>query len=552
MLKQIRIQNLALISKTEISFGPGFCAVTGETGAGKSVFLTSLKLCAGERATAQMIRNGEEKAIVEAVFQVEHLPDVLAKLESMGVDPDDGEITIQREILANGKSRARINGSQVNLADLSELGDSLVQLHGQSEQIMLRDIRTHIQMLDAFGNLLGQRESYHAAWLEWQKCLREEAELRQKAADLAQQKEFLGFQAEELSKAHIQPGEDTLLEERLAEANGVQNRRKHLDESLEILQGEHGVIGQLSQLERSLANLSAQNKGLAGFASQVGEAQILFREMSREILALGKGAPMSPAEIERDNARLALLQRLQRKYRTDLNGLIELRDRRKQELSTLDNLDASLAQLEKRSKTWRVKVDELGKQLHESRVECAKRMDQEVQSQVQSLGMSSARFHTLVESADPSPLGIDRVEFLMAPNSGEGEKPLRQAVSGGELSRVLLAFKSVMAARDLVPVLVFDEVDSGISGEIAHRIGACLQKLGESHQVLTITHLHQVASRAKAHLQVSKSETDGRTLTQISTLSDEARIREIARMLGDPNSSAVIQHARQLIEDNHA
>jgi DNA repair protein RecN (Recombination protein N) len=428
----------------------------------------------------------------------------------------------------------------------------LVQLHGQSEQIMLRDIRTHIQMLDSFGNLGDARQSYHAAWLEWQKCLREEAELRQKAADLAQQKEFLGFQAEELSKAHLQPGEDILLEERLAEANGAQNRRKHLDESLEILQGEHGVIGQLSQLERALANLSAQNKGLAGFASQVGEAQILFREMSREILALGKGAPMSPAEIERDNARLALLQRLQRKYRTDLNGLIELRDRRKQELSTLDNLDASLAQLEKRSKTWRVKVDELGKQLHESRVECAQCMDQEVQSQVQSLGMASARFHTLVESADPSPLGIDRVEFLMAPNSGEGEKPLRQAVSGGELSRVLLAFKSVMAARDLVPVLVFDEVDSGISGEIAHRIGACLQKLGESHQVLTITHLHQVASRAKAHLQVSKYETDGRTLTQISTLSGEDRIREIARMLGDPNSSAVIQHARQLIEDNHA
>lgn len=551
MLKQIRIQNLALISKAEIQFGAGFTAVTGETGAGKSVFLTSLKLCAGERATAQMIRNGEEKAMVEAVFYIQNIPDVLAKLESMGVDPEDGEITIQREILANGKSRARINGSQVSLADLSEIGDSLVQLHGQSEQVLLRDIRTHIQMLDAYGNHTSARESYHGAWQEWQKCLREESDLRQKAADLAQQKEFLGFQAEELSKAHLQAGEDTILEERLAEANGAQSRRKHLDESLEILQGEHGLIGQLSHLERSLASLTQQNKGLASFATQVAESQILFREMSREIQILGKGAPLSPAEMERDNARLALLQRLQRKYRTGLAGLIELRDRRKQELSTLDNLDASLAQLEKRTKVWRTKVDEFGTQLHQLRIQSALQMDREVQSQVQSLGMASARFHTLVEANDPSPFGLDRVEFLMAPNSGEGEKPLRQAVSGGELSRVLLAFKSVMAARDLVPVLVFDEVDSGISGEIAHRIGSCLQKLGESHQVLTITHLHQVASRASSHLQVSKTESDGRTLTQITTLSGNSRIREIARMLGDPHSEEVLQHARKLIEDNH-
>lgn len=552
MLKQIRIQNLALIPKAEINFHPGFCAVTGETGAGKSVFLTSLKLCAGERATTQMIRNGEDKAIVEALFQVSHLPDVLAKLESMGVDPDDGEITIQREILSNGKSRARINGSQVSLADLSELGDSLVQLHGQSEQILLRDIRTHIQMLDSFGNLGETRAAYQSAWQEWQKCLREESELRQQATNLAQQREFLGFQADELSKANLQGGEDLVIEERLAEANGEQSRRKHLDESLELLEGEPGIVAQVAQLERALVHLSQQNKGMSELATQVGESQILFREMTRELRALGKGSPLSPAEIERDNARIALLQRLQRKYRTDLNGLIELRERRKQELSTLDNLDSALEQIEKRAKNWRAKVEELGNHLHSVRTSTAKRMDQEVQSQVRNLGMANARFATRIEHIDPTALGTDRVEFVMAPNSGEGEKPLRQAVSGGELSRVLLAFKSVMAARDLVPVLVFDEVDSGISGEIAHRIGECLQALGATHQVLTITHLHQVASRASRQLQVSKSETDGRTVTRIEELTGTARIREIARMLGDPNSEAVLQHARQLIEDSHA
>ena len=552
MLKQIKIKNLALISECEISFEPGFCVVTGETGAGKSVFLTSLKLCAGERATTQMIRNGEEKASVEGIFDIAALPQVLAKLTAMGIDPEEGEITIQREILANGKSRARINGSIVNLTDLSEIGEQLIQLHGQSEQVLLRDIRTHIEMLDAFGGHQNEIEIYQAAWREWQRNLSEDAELRKRASELAQQKEFLHFQADELTKAHLIAGEDTELEAKLSAATGAESERKLIAESIELLDGDAGINERFSSLEHALANLAGNNKSIAEFAAQLKDSSITLRELSRELATLRRAQPLSQAEIERHNTRIALLQKLQRKYRTTLDGLIELRDRRKQELATLDNLDDELILLQKRVQEWHERTIAAGQALHALRIKSASRMDTEVQVRIRELGMGKATFCTQIEAVAPTPAGIDRVEFLMAPNAGEGRKPLRQAVSGGELSRVLLAFKSVMAARDLIPVLIFDEVDSGISGEIAHRIGECLRGLGQSHQVLTITHLHQVACRAERQLRVTKTEQGGRTFTHITSLDSQARILEIARMLGDPKSETVLHHAKQILENPHS
>jgi DNA repair protein RecN (Recombination protein N) len=551
MLKQIRISNLALIQDADISFEPGFTAVTGETGAGKSVFLTSLKLCAGERATAQMIRNGEEKALVEAIFAVNHLPAVLAKLESMGIDTDDGEIAIQREILASGKSRARINGALVNISDLSALGDMLIQLHGQSEQVLLRDVRTHVDLLDAYGDHAKALQSYQLAWKDWQRSLQEEGDLRKKASELSQQKEFLQFQSEELTKANLVAGEDAALEARLSESEGQEQKRRYIDQSLDLLDGDEGMLDKLSSLQKAIGSLAAQSKAIAALAPQIEESEIIFRELLRELRGTGKSEGPSAAEIEKINGRMAQFQKLQRKYHTDLSGLIELRDRRRKELSTLENLDDELSLLERRVKEGHKKVLETAKVLHDLRIASALRMDTAVQSQIRELGMAKATFSTAMEPSEPTPSGQDRVEFMMAPNAGEGKKSLRLAVSGGELSRVLLAFKSVLATRDLIPVLVFDEVDSGISGEIAHRIGTCLHELGKSHQVLTITHLHQVASRANAQFSVSKHELESRTHTQITPLHGTTRIQEIARMLGDPKSEAVLLHARKLLEEKH-
>jgi len=550
MLKSIRIQNLALIQEADIQFEPGFCAVTGETGAGKSVFLTSLKLCTGERATAQMVRHGADKASVEGIFLVQYLPSVCQKLQEMDIELDDGEITIQREIFANGKNRARINGTQVTMADLAQIGEQLLQLHGQSEQILLRDTRTHGHMLDDFGNHNEALLRYQGAWSEWQKSAAEELELRKRATELAAQKDFLQFQEEELRKAHLVAGEDEALSLRLQEASGIETRRKQIDQSLDLLDGAEGIVSKIAALQKNLQGLQ-NHASIAEFLAPLNDADISLHELERALRSLSKAQPLSPAEIERDNSRIALLQRLQRKYRTDLAGLLELRDRRAFELSTLNNLDDELIRLAKRVEKWRAASEEAGLALRTLRQASARKMDRAVEEQIHTLGMAKATFQTRMTPCEPNQFGMDAIEFMIAPNAGEGLKTLRQAVSGGELSRVLLAFKSVLAARDRIPVLVFDEVDSGISGEIAHRIGACLAELGKSHQVLTITHLHQVASRAQNQLFVVKHEIEGRTFTEVKPLDPAHRIQEIARMLGDPHSPAVREHARQLLQETH-
>lgn len=545
MLKLIRIQNLALIESAEIAFPAGFTAVTGETGAGKSVFLTSLRLCAGAKGTAQMVRLGCEKATVECLFQIDQLPVVVSMLAEWGIDADDGEIIIQRELQSNGKSRARINGSLVSLGDLSQLGDQLLQLHGQSEQVLLRDVRLHLEMLDAFADHSSLLNQWQEAWKAFQNLLHEEKNLRNKAQELAQQKEFIQFQKDELEKAHLVSDEDTQIEERLRIASGSVTKRKHIEESLLLLDGSAGLLSQFSQLEKHLAHLFAKDEE---WLKQCENSSIVLAELARTLKSLDKGSGLSPAELERDNARLAALQKLQRKYRTTLAGLIELRDRRKQELSTLDNLDGELLDLEKKLTHAKRQCENIAAELHTKRVIAAQQLDGLVENQIRKLGMEKAVFNTQVSTRELSATGIDQVEFLIAPNPGEGLKTLRQAVSGGELSRVLLAFKSVMATRDLTPVLVFDEVDSGISGEVANRIGDCLQELGKSHQILTITHLHQVASRADAQLLVEKNEQDGRTTTQINILQNKERVLEIARMMGDPSSASVQDHAQRLLE----
>lgn len=545
MLKLIRIQNLALIEFAEITFPAGFTAVTGETGAGKSVFLTSLRLCAGAKGTAQMVRLGCEKATVECVFQVDQLPFVLSMLTEWGIDAEDGEIIIQRELQSNGKSRARINGSLVSLGDLSLLGDQLLQLHGQSEQVLLRDVRLHLEMLDAFADHSPLLTQWQEAWKTFQNLLHEEKNLRHKAQELAQQKEFIQFQKEELDKAHLISDEDVQIEERLRIASGSVTKRKHIEDSLLLLDGSDGLLTHLNQLEKHLSHLFTKDDE---WIKQIENSSIVLSELARTLKSLDKGAGMSPAELERDNARLATLQKLQRKYRTTLSGLIELRDRRKLELSTLDNLDGELLDLEKKRTQSKRLCENIAAELHSRRVSAAQQLDSLVESQIRKLGMEKAVFSTQINTRELSSTGIDQVEFLIAPNPGEGLKTLRQAVSGGELSRVLLAFKSVMATRDLTPVLVFDEVDSGMSGEVANQIGDCLQELGKSHQILTITHLHQVASRADTQLLVEKSEQDGRTTTQINILQNKDRVLEIARMMGDPKSTSVQEHAQRLLE----
>lgn len=551
MLSQLSIHDFALIADSTVHFGSGFTAITGETGAGKSVLMKALRVACGEKTTASMLRNGESKAWVEATFDISSLPEVKAKLEALGVDADD-ELVIRREISAGGKSRGRVNGAVVTVTDLQEIADALVQMHGQSDQILLRDLRTQQKMLDDFcgnGKLL---TDYAQTYAQWTVLKEKRAETEKNAQSLAQQKDFLTFQRDELVKAALKEGEEEELEEKTSAAAKNESQTALFRELRRILENENGLLDQFRLFQSKVRGLSARVPEFAHWNEKLEDAISPLQEIDASLEKTENRKEMSPEEIDRANARLALIQRLKRKYRTDVNGLIALRAQRENELSGLENLDADLAELDKHIQKAEAELARIAQALSDSRKKGAAQLDSSVEANLHELGMPKARFRTCVEKGEFTPTGADSVEFYIAPNPGEGEKPLRLAVSGGELSRVLLAFKTVLADLDKVPLLVFDEVDAGISGEIGNNIGEALSRIGKYHQVLTITHLHQVASRAENHLAVSKKEIDGRTYSSVASLDAEQRVQELARMLGDAKSSTVQAHARELLEEANA
>ena len=548
MLKQLSINAFTLISQAEVPFRDGFTAITGETGAGKSVLLKALRLVCGDKAQATLVRSGETKAVVEALFDISGEPQVKSILDELEIDSDD-ELIIRREILENGKGRARVNGNVVSQSDLQRLGEELVQMHGQSEQLLLRDIRTHAQMLDDYAGNGELLKEYAVHWNEWNRIQAKIEETEKRAKELAAQKDFLKFQFDELQKAALKEGEEEELEERVGAASKSEIERRYLNEIQAMLGNEKGVLDQARVLQSNIRALASKLPQYETQLQSFEESFDPFECCCKELLRLSPSRTMSEADIDKANARIALIQKLKRKYRTDVPGLIALTAQRKEELECLENLDADLDELAKQAEGAHAALERGAARLTESRADAARRFDSAVEGFLRELGMPKASFKTSIAAQPLGATGADRIEFLLAPNPGEGEKTLQKAVSGGELSRVLLAIKSVMAELDRVPLLIFDEVDSGISGEVGNKIGEALRNLGKHHQVLTITHLHQVASRAQNQLAVSKKEEDGRTFTSVKELDYEGRVQELVRMLGG-ESETVREHARQLLEAN--
>ena len=546
MLKHLSINGFTLIAQAEVPFRNGFTAITGETGAGKSVLLKALRIVCGDKAQTSMVRTGEEKAVVEASFDISNEPQVKSILEELELDSDD-ELIIRREIQENGKSRARVNGAVVALPDLQRLGEELIQMHGQSEQILLRDTRTHTKMLDDYAGNQKILTEYTAQWTAWNDIQDKIKETEERAKNLAAQKDFLKFQFEELSKANLKEGEEEALEEKVNNASKQEAETRYLNDIQGMLGGENGLLDQVQILSSKLRSLAAKLPDYEEYLKSLEEVTDPYESVCKDLMRLRPSAAMSAADIDRANARIAQIQKLKRKYRTDVEGLIALTKQREEELSSLENLDADLEELSRQSKKAIAALQATAATLTNSRTDAARCYDQAVSNILHTLGMEKAVFTTSITQQSLSPNGADKIEFMLAPNPGEGFKSLQKAVSGGELSRVLLAIKSVMAELDQVPLLIFDEVDSGISGEIGNSIGEALKNLGKHHQVLTITHLHQVASRAVNQLAVSKEEIDGRTYTHVEELDREGRIKELSRMLGG-ESETIREHARQLLE----
>lgn len=548
MLKSLSIDGFTLIAHAEVPFRKGFTAITGETGAGKSVLLKSLRIVCGDKAQATMVRTGEDKAVVEAIFDIQNEPQVKKILEELEIDSDD-ELIIRREILENGKGRARVNGAVVSIPDLQKLGEKLIQMHGQSEQLLLRDIKTHAQMLDDYAGNDDLLNQYGECWHRWNEIKTRIAETEDRAKNLAAQKDFLKFQFEELSKASLKQGEEEELEDKVSSASKTEAERRYLEEIQGLMAGENGLLDQVQILQAKMRSLAVKCPNYEEDLKALEEVADPFESICKDLMRLTPSAAMSAAEIDRANSRIAQIQKLKRKYRTDVEGLLSLTEQRKQELESLENLDADLEELNRQLSKALAELEKIAEQLSIRRKEAAQKYDSAVSEILHALGMPKAQFQTSIERQDLGANGADKVEFQLAPNPGEGMKSLQKAVSGGELSRVLLAIKSVMADLDQVPLLIFDEVDSGISGEVGNNIGEALRELGRHHQILTITHLHQVASRAENQLSVSKTEIDGRTFTSVKELDQAGRIQEISRMLGG-DSDTIREHAKQLLQEN--
>ncbi len=568
MLKELRIRNLVLIESLDLNFEKGLVVLTGETGAGKSVFLAALRLLGGDKGLKQQVRAGADEARVEGIFSLEGAEGALAVLQREEIESFDDEIVVERTLSASGKSRCRVNGTVVSQGVLREIGESLLQLHGQSEQLLLRDERTHAALIDLYGKSAPELAAYRSALARCREIDAKASALRKRQAELSAQEDFLRYRHDELVKAALtSPNEE---EELLAKLNGVEKRgdvRHHVESARAILRlGENGMAGELRRLERELERLEAIGQ-LKGSARQVADARLALQELETSLEALDRDEEeLSEAELDRLNGRLALLQRLKRKYSADLAGLVAMRDSIGAELASLGGFGDELADLKNEFAAGLAELREAAAALHAARSRAALELRGKVEAELAELGMGGARFAVRfaddpVPQADPgaeSPLaafpadGTDRPEFFVAVNPGEGERPLRSTLSGGELSRTMLALKSVLADVDTVPLLVFDEVDAGIAGETGNRIGEALRALGAGRQVFAVTHLHQVAALADLHLKAVKGQADGRTRTVVSALDEEGRIAELARMLGAPENAEALAHARSLREQIRA
>lgn len=552
MLEQLTIRNFALIEETQVQFGTGFSAITGETGAGKSVLMGALRVVVGGKTLPAMIRHGADKATVEATFDISDNAEAKKILAAEEIDADD-ELIIQREILSGGKNRIRVNGVIIKQGTLQDLGETLIQMHGQSDQLLLRDLRIQLKLLDDYCACEPELAAYSETWSTWNKLKEELEKTEENARNLAEQKEFLTFQKNELEKAKLRAGEEAELEEKTSAASKSEAKMHAIEELSKLFDGENGLLSQFEVFQSKVRQFSSKLPEMENWAVKIGDAYDSLSFIEDSLREAEESSELDPVELDRANTRLAQIQRLKRKYRTDEAGLIDLYVRRKQELESLENLDADLTEIRKNIQKAEERLAVAANALSEKRKTGKQTLDAKVADVLHSLGMPKATFNTDITEEAYSATGKDRVEFCMAPNLGEGQKPLRVAVSGGELSRVLLAFKSVMAEQDHVPVLVFDEVDSGISGEIGNNVGEALRNIGKYHQVLAITHLQQVACRAQSHLAVEKHENgESRTISNVKLLSYNERIVEIARMLGDAKSPTSLAHAKELLEEANA
>ena len=550
MLIELRIRDYAVIHDLTLKLGPGLSALSGETGAGKSIIVGALSLLLGERASSDRVRTGADRAMVEAVFDVSSYPRIGAQLSDLGIEAEDGLLILRREVAAAGRNRAWINESPTTARTVGELGRSLVDLHGQHEHQTLLRKDTQRSILDAFGEA---EQDASAVAEEFQSLSRLKArlkELQEHRRELASRADFLRFQMSELEEANVQPGEEEALAE---ESRRLENSEELLGEATrvhgELYAAEGAVTDIVSGLAQTLARLKEWDPSLEGPHAELQEAYHVLAEVGRDLSDYVGGLCHDPGRLEEVRSRLDLIHSLKRKYGPTSEDVVAARDRVRVELDELEDgrwdEDTLAADVERMQSDLISTTARLSKK----RRKAAARLEKEVEALLPDLGLPAGTFKVQMEVLpEVGSHGAENVEFLVSLNAGFPPTALARVASGGELSRVMLILKAILAKVDQVPTMVFDEIDAGIGGQVASLVAAKLRDVARYHQVFVVTHLPQLASRAQSHLLVEKSDGDGLAATAVKGLTGDARVREIARMLGgDPESETSQDHAREML-----
>jgi len=550
MLTELIIRNFAIIDRLQVSFGPGFNVLTGETGAGKSIVIDAVGLLLGDRARPEVIRTGEEEATVEGLFDVSSRPEARAQLQEHGFEVED-ELLIKRVVSKAGKNRIYVNGSLAKLVQLQELTETLVNIYGQHEHQNLQKTDSHLRLLDRFAGHRQLLESYQAHYQRLASLNGELRQLEEIERDRQQRIDFLRFQQREIVAAELVVGEDVDLDQERKLLQHAEKLSQATEGGYQQLYGSEGAVCEkLQQVSTALAALDQVDPGLGELAEIVSNCQFSLEDVAVQLRDYAGRISFEPGRQDQVEARLAKLGQLKKKYAPSIEEILDELVRIEQELAKLEDVGVTREGLQKKTAEVKRALAEVGARLSQSRRAAGLKLAEQVTAELSDLAMPRARFEVRIFPHDkPELLGLERLEFYLSPNPGEELRPLAWIASGGELSRIMLALKRAAPDSQGVATLIFDEVDAGIGGAAASVVGEKLKSVACGLQVLCITHLPQVAAFADAHYRVEKMEDGGRTFTALVQLKEETRVLEMARMLGGAQvTDRTLEHAREMIQ----
>lgn len=562
MLSRLHIKDFVLIDELEIEFSPGLNVLTGETGAGKTIIIDAINSVLGERVTTDYIRSGSEKSIISALFEIQKTTQIKELLQDYGISLDE-HLLLQREILSSGKHICRINGKLVSLNILTDVGKSLVDIHGQHQHQSLLNLSTQMTLLDKYGKLDGLTSEVRQVYKQFTDLNQRLNSLSINEQEKARQLDLLKFELEEINQANIAVGEDEKLEQ---EAKILRNAEKlHLlaNEAYNLLYGPEAINTNFYQVVKRLSSIVELDPSLQEPSQSARDIHYQLEALTRQLDNYIQKIKFDPAKLEELEARLDLINKLKRKYGKTIQSIFEYRDKISQQINSITHNEEEIENLKKQlleiTSVLELKVNQLSHQ----RKKISTKLADEIIFQLSDLGMKKAHFEVKIDVKedinssiryDTTPVrisscGVDIIEFLISPNVGERLKPLANIASGGELSRVMLAIKTILAQVDEIPTLIFDEIDTGIGGKIGQQVGAKLRHISNSRQVICITHLPQIAAYAQNHLKVEKKVIDNKTHIYVHKLDNDSRIKELAHLLdGHECSTISLKHAEELLE----